>query len=109
MAQDDDAARLKSLEARIEAAKAAGADEKPHQEEHYSQANIAWRMVTELVAGLGIGFGIGYGLDALFGTRPILMVLFILMGFAAGVQTMLRTAKEIEEKQAASAAEDEEG
>lgn len=57
---------------------------------------MAWRMVTELVAGLGIGFGIGYGLDSLLGTRPLLMVLFILLGFAAGVQTMLRTANEVQ-------------
>jgi ATP synthase protein I len=33
-------------------------------EEHYSQAQLAWRMVIELVAGLGIGFGIGLGSTA---------------------------------------------
>ena len=54
-------------------------------------------MVTELVAGLGIGFGIGYGLDVFFGTLPWLMVIFTLVGLAAGIQTMLRTAREIEQ------------
>lgn len=34
---------------------------------------MAWRMVTELVAGLAIGFA-GFGLDYLFGTTPFLMV-----------------------------------
>lgn len=88
--------RLKQLEERIEALK--GSDESgPHAEEHYSQAQIAWRMVTELVAGLGIGFGIGYGLDSIFGTSPWLMVVFIFLGFAAGIQTMMRTAKEIQD------------
>lgn len=72
---------------------------KPHAEEHYSQAQLAWRMVIELVAGLGIGFGMGYGLDALFGTTPWLMIIFIFLGFAAGVQTMMRSAKEVQEKQ----------
>ena len=62
-------------------------------------------MVIEMVAGLGIGFGIGYGLDSLFGTLPIFMVLFTMFGLAAGIKTMLRSAKEIEEKQAAEAAE----
>lgn len=56
---------------------------------------MAWRMVTELVAGLGIGFGIGFGLDALFGTTPLFMVVFVLLGLAAGIKTMMRTAKEI--------------
>ena len=93
--QDDDrAARLSALEAKIAAAKGE-TDEKHHSEEHYSQAQIAWRMVTELVAGLGIGFGIGYGLDVLFGTQPWLMLIFTLLGIAAGIQTMMRTAAEI--------------
>jgi len=66
-------------------------------------------MVTELVAGLGIGFGIGMGLDALLGTRPLFLVLFVLLGFAAGVQTMMRTAREVQAKTAADAAENEDG
>lgn len=96
--------QLAQLEQRIEAAKSAAEPEKPHQESHYSQANMAWRMVTELVAGLGIGFGIGFGLDALLGTTPWMMVLFIFFGLAAGVQTMLRTAKEIQKNQQAKSA-----
>ena len=64
-------------------------------------------MVVELVAGLGLGFGIGFGLDCALGTSPWLMIIFIFLGFAAGVQTMMRSAKEIQEKQiAANAAED---
>ena len=62
-------------------------------------------MVIELVAGLGIGFGIGYGLDAAFGTEPILMVLFIFFGLAAGIQTMMRSAKEVQQKQLHAAEE----
>lgn len=101
-----DKERLKQLDQRINDLKKVNAP-KPHQEEHYSQANIAWRMVTELVAGLAIGFGIGYGLDILLGTTPWLMVLFIMLGFAAGVQTMMRTAGEIQKSKTAQAAEDE--
>ncbi len=103
MAEDPDRARLQALERRIAVAKG---DQTPeaHQESHYSQAQLAWRMVIELVAGLGIGFGIGYGLDRLFGTMPLFLVLFILAGFAAGVKTMLRSAKEVQKRQAADAA-----
>lgn len=104
MPDPDQNERLKSLDARISAAKKARAPEKPHQETHYSQANMAWRMVIELVAGLGIGFGIGFGLDTLLGTTPWMMVLFIFFGLAAGVQTMLRTAKEIGKRQQAPGA-----
>ncbi|NEX47669.1 AtpZ/AtpI family protein [Rhodobacter sp. ETT8] len=100
-----EAARLKALEARIAAAKAAGAPT-PHVKKDYSQAQVAWRMVIELVAGLVIGFGIGYGLDTLLGTMPIFLVLFIGFGLAAGVKTMLRSANEVQERrQAEDAAE----
>ena len=61
-------------------------------------------MVIELVAGLGIGFAMGYGLDWLFGTLPIFMVLFTLLGLAAGVKTMLRSAQEVQEKKLAEEA-----
>jgi ATP synthase protein I len=61
-------------------------------------------MVIELVAGLGIGFVIGFGLDTLLGTKPIFLVIFIFFGFAAGIKTMLRSAKEVQAKQLAKLA-----
>ena len=103
VSEGDPKQKLAELEARIAAAKGA-TEGKPHQEEHYSQAQQAWRMVIEMVSGLGIGFGIGYGLDALFGTQPWLMVLFTLLGFAAGVNVMMRTAKELQVKKLADMA-----
>jgi ATP synthase protein I len=87
--------RLAQLDARIAKLKEKDAP-KPHQDEHYSQAQLAWRMVIELVAGLGIGFGIGYGLDLLLGTLPIFLVVFTLLGLAAGIKTMMRSAAEIQ-------------
>ncbi|MDD9923797.1 MAG: AtpZ/AtpI family protein [Boseongicola sp.] len=92
--QGDHKARLEALEAKL-ADKRVSDEPKPHMDEHYSQAQHAWRMVIELVAGLGIGFGMGYGLDMLFGTQPFLMIVFTLLGFAAGIKTMMRTAKEM--------------
>ena len=105
MTDPDQKQQLKQLEAKIDAAKGRSAP-KPRADEHYSQAHLAWRMVIELVAGLGIGFGIGYGLDVLFGTLPIFMVLFVMLGLAAGVKTMLRSAQEIQEKKLAELAGD---
>jgi ATP synthase protein I len=98
-----DKARLDALTKRIDAVKQANAPE-PKVEDHHTQAGMAWRMVTELVVGLLVGFGIGYGLDALFGTRPIFLVLFILLGFAAGVRVMLRSATEMQKDMVAAAA-----
>mgnify|MGYP000093127572 CR=1 FL=1 len=100
MTDPDQKQKLQQLEDKIAAARKAQ-EPGPRADEHYSQAHLAWRMVIELVAGLGIGFGIGYGLDSLFGTLPIFLVLFTLLGLAAGVKTMLRSAQEIQEKKLA--------
>jgi ATP synthase protein I len=108
MAEDPDRARLDALEKAIRKARGEPV-RKAHQDNEYSQAQLAWRMVIELVAGLGIGFGIGYGLDTLMGTMPLFLVLFILMGFAAGVKTMLRSAREVEARRQARAEVAKEG
>ncbi|MEL7343986.1 MAG: AtpZ/AtpI family protein [Pseudomonadota bacterium] len=107
--QSDDGAKLKDLEARIKAAKGEQEPNGPAEEDHYSQAQAAWRMVTELVAGLGIGFGIGFGLDRLFGTTPFLMILFLFLGLAAGIKTMIRTAQEVQTKYDPGTSRDDEG
>jgi len=107
LTDDHQKQRMTQLEARISAAKKLQ-EPTPRADEHYSQANLAWRMVIELVAGLGIGFGIGYGLDLWLGTLPIFMVLFVMLGLAAGVKTMLRSAQEIQEKKLAEEAERDE-
>ncbi len=106
MTDPDQDERLARLEARIEKFKAKDAP-KPHQEEPYSQAQLAWRMVIELVAGLGIGFAMGYGLDSLFGTLPVFLVVFTLLGLAAGIKTMLRSAKELQRQGPDGPAEDD--
>jgi len=95
--QGDDGAKLRDLEARIKAAK--GEVDKPEVSEvveHYSQAQLAWRMVTELVVGLLLGAAIGYGLDVLFGAAPWFLIVFCMLGFAAGIRTMMRTAEEVQ-------------
>ncbi|MEH6645182.1 MAG: AtpZ/AtpI family protein [Sulfitobacter sp.] len=106
MNDQDRKAEMAAIEARIAAARGVKAPQS-RVEEHHSQAQMAWRMVIELVAGLGIGFGIGYGLDLFFGTLPIFMVLFVMLGLAAGVKTMLRSAQEIQDKKVAEEAGEE--
>ena len=90
----DRRSRLDALEAKL-AEKRMVETPKRHQDEHYTQAQMAWRLVIELVTGLLVGFGMGYGLDMLLGTAPWLMIVFTLLGLAAGINVMLRSAKEM--------------
>ena len=91
--RDADAARLRDLEARLSRLGGKPAADLPMA--GYDKAHVAWRMVTEIVAGILLGAGIGYGLDWLFGTLPVMLILFILLGFVAGIRVMMRTAAEL--------------
>ena len=51
-----------------------------------------FRLSTELVAGVLVGAGIGWALDRLIGTSPWGLIVFLLLGFAAGVLNVMRAA-----------------
>ena len=100
MSDGPDPERLNALDAKLKSLKAANAPEEK-EEHHLSQAQAGWRMVTELVVGLLLGFGVGFGLDKFFGTIPIFLIIFTMLGFAGGVRAMMRSAAEIAAKHAA--------
>ena len=51
---------------------------------------IGMRVGVEMVSALVVAVAIGWGLDWLFGTRPILTAVFVLLGGAAGVLNVWR-------------------
>ncbi len=102
MAKTPDTDRLADLESRIEAAQKARVPALRGKSK-YTAASLAWRMVIELVVGMALGVGIGFGLDSLFGTLPIFLMIFAILGFAAGIRTMMRTADEVKNKRAEGA------
>lgn len=109
VSEEPDPERLAALEKRLSQLKKAEEAPKRAADGEFRMADMAWRMVIELVSGLGIGFGIGYGLDAVFGTQPFLMLIFVFLGLAAGVKVMLRSAADLTKAQAAAAAAGKEG
>lgn len=98
MASDPDPSRLKALEEKLKQAKGKEPPPQTNTAKGFSQGEVAWRMVIELATGIMLGSAIGYGLDVLFGTLPVFLVIFSLFGFAAGVRTMLGSAKELGRK-----------
>jgi len=93
MSDTPDPSKLRDFEARLQAARKSREPQDAKRHVHHD-AGAAWRMVIELVTGIVVGFGIGYGLDYAFGTLPIFLVLFTLLGFGAGVRVMMQTAQE---------------
>jgi ATP synthase protein I len=97
-----DRARLDALDARIRAAQDARRPQRSRAAGDMSSAALAWRMVTELVIGVLLGAGIGWGIDGAAGTMPLFLLIFGMLGFAAGVRTMMRSAAEVTRRGAAA-------
>jgi len=51
-----------------------------------------FRLSTELVAGVLVGAAVGWLLDRWLGISPWGMIVFLLLGFAAGVLNVMRAA-----------------
>ena len=56
----------------------------------------AFKIVAELIVGVAVGGGIGWVLDRQLGTQPWLLVLFLMLGFAAGMLNVIRTARKMQ-------------
>lgn len=68
---------------------------------------IGLRIASELVAAIAVSVGIGLALDAWLGTKPWLMVLFVVLGTATGFYNVVRTAGELERRRKAEKAQAE--
>lgn len=97
--------RLNELGKRVDEAQArqTARDKRPAP----SPLGIAGRLTTDLVAGVVVGGGLGWGIDWLFAqigyqTKPVFLIVFFMLGAAAGIRNVMRTAKEINAKIAAT-------
>lgn len=89
--------RLDVLGKELETVRARRAPPSAEQSARGVAMGQAVRLGTELVAGVAVGGFIGWALDQGFGTAPILMVVFLLLGGAAGIIGVMRTAKRMQE------------
>lgn len=55
-----------------------------------SAMGVGMRAGSELTAGVLVGCGVGYVLDRQFDTSPIFLIVFLMVGFAAGFWNIYR-------------------
>ena len=87
----------RSFEERLKAARGKqGLDPRPRKpgfdpdEVGINPLGVGLRVGLELVVALAVAVAIGYGLDRWFGTMPILTVVFVPLGGAAGIMNVWR-------------------
>ncbi|MGO8953470.1 MAG: AtpZ/AtpI family protein [Rhodomicrobium sp.] len=96
--------RLRELERKLE--KQDGEQEGPSEEElgrRSTALGTAFKLTTELVAGVFVGGFLGWLLDrwlgdSLFGTKGVFLVVFLLLGIAAGFLNVIRAARGMGDK-----------
>lgn len=52
----------------------------------------ALRLSSDFIAGIVVGAALGWGFDKLFETSPWGLIVFLFLGFGAGIMNVLRTA-----------------
>jgi ATP synthase protein I len=86
--------RLRDLEERLGSVRARSAPAAAGPEGGRGQAlGQALRLATELIAAVAGGGFIGWAADRFFGSAPLLMVVFLILGAAAGILNVIRTAQ----------------
>jgi ATP synthase protein I len=75
-----------------ERAKATGADD----DARGRALGMGFGLAAQLVAGVIVGGAIGYLLDQWLGTRPWMLMLFLIIGFAAGMLNVVRAARSMQ-------------
>jgi ATP synthase protein I len=88
-------ARLQRLGERLhreDASRKVEAGPPPNTGANASALARGFRLSTELVAGVLVGAFIGWALDRWLGISPWGMIVFLLLGFAAGVINVMRAA-----------------
>jgi ATP synthase protein I len=62
----------------------------------------AMKMAIELAVGFVVGGFIGKVLDDQLGTAPLLLIVFMMVGFAAGMLNVIRTAQRMQAEQSST-------
>jgi len=99
---DDEAAlsaRLKRLGDRLtEVSRHSENGSGPRQTTDASAFARGFRLSTELVGGVVAGAGIGWLIDRWLGISPWGLIVFLLLGFAAGILNVMRAAGVVRER-----------
>lgn len=81
------------LDRRLAEAKAKAA---PKRDGQKREENRGWSIAIEFIGAILVGAFFGWLIDGWLGTAPFAMILFFLLGFGAGLRTVMRKSGEFD-------------
>ena len=91
--------KIKEIATRLEIAKKSIKNMRNNnQGSNAASLGKALKISTELVAAVVVGSIIGFLLDGWFDTKPLLTICFFVIGVAAGILNVFRSAKKMQNK-----------
>ena len=100
MNEHKDLASLENINDRLTAARNANSEKQKaglRDRENSRGIGLGMRIGIELVVSVLVGGGIGLFIDNKLNTKPIFMLAFLALGFAAGVLNVLRLTKGLDQ------------
>lgn len=88
--------RLKSLETRLNEDKK-GRDKSAGDKSGRSGFGLGMKLSSEFIVSIAVGAGLGYTVDWFLGTKALGMIIFLFIGFCAGVLNIMRSAGMVQE------------
>ncbi len=85
--------RLHDLEDKVRDARARHDPPPPETQARGAAMGQALKLATEMIAGVAVGGFIGWWLDWALGTRPFLLIAFLVIGAAAGIVNVVKSAQ----------------
>lgn len=101
--------RRQRLEDKLAAKKLEDEKEAADRSEERQGYALAVKLSSEFIAAVFVGAVLGYLIDKYFGFAPWGMIVFLLLGFAAGVLNVLRSVGVVESPGQRGLSEDKEG
>jgi ATP synthase protein I len=94
---DDINNSLKNLTKKIDNIKANNKNEQnKYHNKQFNGFSHAFKIVSDLFANILVGGAIGWTLDYYFNTKPILLIIFLIIGFISGIYTSYKSTKKLQ-------------
>jgi ATP synthase protein I len=90
--------RLHDLEDRVRDARSRHEPDPSVSQDRGAAMGQALKLATEMIAGVAVGGFIGWWLDRWLGTQPFMLVLFLILGGAAGITNVVRSAQKAQQE-----------